>query len=276
MLVDQLRAAAAPDGLAVRVLTFHPHPLTLLRPELAPRALDTLEGRKHWLQTIGVDHVDVLAFNDELRSQSPEWFVEEVLFNRLGARVVIASDDSRFGHRGAGDITLLRACAARHDVRVLRCPAVSRGGDRVSSSRIRRLVAGGEIDAANQLLSRPYALHGEVVHGDARGRTIGFPTANLSVGPQVRPAAGVYAGRLEVDGQRLDAVCNLGVRPTVNGVDYRVEAHVLDWSGDLYGKAVTLHLHARIRGEQRFSDISALSAQIALDCTAARTRLIAP
>ena len=275
MLIDQLRAVAAPEGLEVTVLTFDPHPLALLRPERVPLALDTLAGRLHWLRQAGADRVEVLAFDADLRLQSAECFVDEVIFGRLGAQVVIASDDSRFGYQGAGNIALLRERAAVHGARVLRCPAVSRQGEVVSSSRIRRLIAAGEIKLANELLARPYALRGEVVHGDARGRQIGFPTANLAIGTQVRPATGVYGARLEFNGALLDAVCNLGVRPTLDGQAYRVEAHVLDWQGDLYGQQVSLHLLTRLRGERRFGDLAALSAQIALDCDLARAQLAA-
>ncbi len=277
MLIDQLRAAAAPEGLEVTVVTFSPHPLALLRPERVPSALDSLAGRVAWLKRCGVDRVVVLRFDDALRETSPTDFADRVIFGALSARVVIASDDSRFGSRGAGDIGLLRQRADAHGARVLRCPSVSWGGEVVSSSRIRRLVSAGEIGIANTLLSRPFALRGEVVHGDAKGRTIGFPTANIhpdqGAPAQVRPTAGVYAGRLCVDGVVHDAVCNLGVRPTVSGRAWRVEAHVLDWSGDLYGKRVDLELVARLRGERRFDGLPALAAQIAKDCDAARGRL---
>lgn len=273
MLIDQLRAVAAPAGLAVTVVTFDPHPLTLLRPDRAPLALDTLDGRRRWLRAAGVERVEVLTFDRAFAARSAQWFADEVLFKRYGAQVVIASDDSRFGAGGQGDIALLRQRAAAHGARVLRCPAISRGGEVVSSSRIRRLIAAGELGLANALLGRPFALRGEVVHGDARGRTLGFPTANVAIGGQVRPSPGVYAGHLEVDGARHPAVCNLGVRPTVDGAAYRVEAHLLDWQGDLYGAQVSLHLHARLRGERRFDGLQALSAQIQRDCVAARACL---
>ncbi|MCO4761018.1 MAG: bifunctional riboflavin kinase/FAD synthetase [Myxococcales bacterium] len=273
MLIDQLRAVAAPTGQRVTVITFEPHPLRLLRPDKAPLALDTLAGRTSWLHKAGVDQVVVLPFDEELRDRSATWFAEEILFSRLDARAVIASDDSRFGRGGKGDIALLRRIAASHGARVLRCPAVSRQGEVVSSSRIRRLVTAGEIPLANKLLGRPYALRGRVVHGDARGRQIGFPTANIETGEQVRPSPGVYVGRLEVDGELLDAVCNLGTRPTLDGSEWRVEAHLLDWSGDLYDREVSLHLVARLRGERRFAGLTELSLQIAKDCEIARSRL---
>ena len=273
MLIDQLRAVAAPAGLAVTVLTFAPHPLTLLWPERAPLALDTLNGRRHWLTAAGVDRIEVVRFDRDFSQRSARWFADSVIFGRFAARVVIASDDSRFGVGGRGDLALLRERAAAHGARVLRCPAVVRAGEVVSSSRVRRLITAGELGLANELLGRPFAIRGEVVHGDARGRTLGFPTANIALEGQVRPAPGVYAGRLEVDGELHDAVCNLGVRPTVDGDSYRVEAHLLGWRGDLYDKRVSLHLHSRLRGERRFTDLGALSAQIQLDCVAAQARL---
>ncbi|MEY3014361.1 MAG: hypothetical protein RIT45_3096 [Pseudomonadota bacterium] len=271
-ILGTLRAAAAAEGLAVTVATFDPHPLRLLRPDRAPRAIDGRERRLEGLEALGVDHAVVLRFDETLRDTSAADF-GAALFDRLGARVLVASADSRFGHRGAGDITLLRALAAHRGGRVLQIPGIVRDGERVSSSRIRRAVEAGDVELAHSLLERPFTLRGTVVHGDARGRTLGFPTANIASEGQVQPAAGVYVAQLEVRGAALPAVANLGLRPTVDGARWRVEAHVLDATLDLYGASVGLRLLGRLRGEQRFADLDALRTAIAADVERARAWL---
>ncbi|HAN30059.1 MAG TPA: riboflavin biosynthesis protein RibF [Myxococcales bacterium] len=270
-LFAHLREVAQEQHLRVTALTFDPHPLQLLRPELAPRALDTLAWRRHWLEQAGAAHVEVLRFDQELRLKSAEWFAEHILFRRLNAKILVVSDESRFGHQGRGDRQLLEQMAPRFGVKILRCEAVVRSGTPVSSSRIRRLVAAGEVTLANEMLERRFALRGQVIHGDGRGRTIGFPTANLAVDSQVHPASGVYAGWLvrQLPGQpdqwRQPAVCNIGVRPTVDGTRHQIEAHVIDWQGDLYGQSLSLHIEQRLRGERRFESIERLQEQIARD-----------
>ncbi|MCB9738058.1 MAG: riboflavin biosynthesis protein RibF [Deltaproteobacteria bacterium] len=271
-IIGSLRAAAVGFGGGVTLATFDPHPLSLLRPERAPRAIDPLALRLARFAEAGVDRTVVLRFDETLRQTSALDFADR-LFRQLGARVVVASSDSRFGAGGRGDIALLRAAAARNQARVLQIPAVSRDGERVSSSRVRRLIEAGDVEQAWALLERPFELDGEVVHGDARGRTIGFPTANLATAGQVAPAAGVYVAQLLVDGAWLPAVANLGLRPTVDGASWRTEAHVLDRAIDLYGKRVRLRLLRHLRGERRFADLDALRAAIAEDADAARRML---
>ena len=272
-LIASLQEAS--DGLpgGTTVVTFDPHPLRLLRPERAPAAIDTLSGRLLWLERCGVDRVVVLRFDADLMARSAEWFAAEVLFGRLHAGVLFAGYDSRFGHGGRGDLALLRATAAEVGAEVRDIVAVEHGGEVVSSSRVRKLISAGEIEQAGVLLARPFCLRGEVIAGDARGRTIGFPTANIATVGQVQPSAGVYASRLEVDGQLLDAVCNVGTRPTVSGDSWRVEAHVLDFRGDLYDRTVALHFVARLREERRFDGLDALKDQIGRDCEHARQHL---
>lgn len=274
-IVGLLRAEAARlGGHQVALVTFDPHPLTLLRPELAPTAIEPLATRVRRMHGAGVDRVVVLRFDEALRATSADAFGAQ-LFDVLGARAVVVSADSRFGAGGAGTAETLRRLAAARGARVVQIPAVFRDGRPVSSSRVRRAVEQGDVVEAARLLERPFCLHGRVVPGDRRGRELGFPTANLDVGGQVRPAAGVYAGWLEVEGAMWRAVANLGVRPTVDGQQWRVEAHVLDWSGDLYGKPVGLHLTARLRAEQRFAGLAELRAAIADDAARASTALAA-
>jgi riboflavin kinase / FMN adenylyltransferase len=273
-LLRKLRdAARAIDGQSV-VITFDPHPLTVLDPPRAPQPIDTLRGRLLHLDEAGVDRVIVLGFDAELRDRSAHWFATEVLCRGGSAGLIVAGYDCRFGRGGDGDIELLRTVAAEHSARVELFRAISSDGAVVSSSRIRTLVAAGKVADAAQLLARPFALRGSVARGDAIGRTIGFPTANVEAPEQIQPGAGVYAVRLHVDGQMLPAVCNAGVRPTVTeGEQWRVEAHCLDFDGDLYGAEVSLEFITRIRHERRFAGLDALKEQIARDCRTARELL---
>jgi riboflavin kinase/FMN adenylyltransferase len=227
--------------------------------------VDTLRGRLAWLERYGAERVLVLRFDAELAARPAEWFAREVLFGALGAGVLVAGEDARFGHRGEGDLALLRRCAGEAGATVQLFDQVANGDAPISSSRIRQLVAAGDVRSAAALLGRPFCLHGKVVHGDARGGTIGFSTANLDAPDQVQPAAGVYASRLQIDGQLLDGVTNAGRRPTVGGQDWRVETHVPGWSGDLYDREVSLHLIAYIRPEVRFEGVQELKAQIGRD-----------
>lgn len=272
-LIATLQSApAAPPG-GVTVVTFDPHPLALLRPERAPASVDTLAGRLLWLARMGVQRTVVLRFDAALRRRSATWFAREVIFGRLNAAICTAGPDSRFGEGGQGDLALLAREGAGFGARVLPCPPAMFEGTVVSSSRVRKAVAAGQIPLAEALLGRPFCLRGPVVHGDGLGAKLGFATANLAAAGQVLPPSGVYAGWLETPEGTFDAVANIGHRPTVGGREVRVEAHALDWQGDLYGRQVSLHLIVGLREERRFGSLDALVAAIAQDCQRARAAL---
>ncbi len=274
-MLTELRALAEDLPGGVTVVTFWPHPLAILRPALAPPMVDSLQGRLSWLERCGVDRTLVLRFDADLGARSAEWFARDVLFGLLGAAVLVAGKDARFGQGGRGDMALLRRCAVESGAVVRSFAQIAHQGAPVSSSRIRELVAEGRLMDAAAMLGRPFCLHGRVVHGDARGGTIGFPTANLEAPGQVQPGAGVYASRLQVDGTLLDGVTNAGTRPTVAGQGWRVETHLPGWSGDLYGRDVSLRLIKRIRDERRFNSVDDLKAQIGRDCVVAMSVLAA-
>lgn len=262
-------------GQAVAV-TFDPHPLTLLRPHQAPRAIDVLPDRLSGLAQAGVDVAVVLRFDPALAHTSPTDFATRILFTALQARCVVIGHDTRFGHGGRGDAELLRQLAAEHRVQVQACAPVLWQGSEVSSSRVRRAIEAGEVQQAAALLTRPWRLGGPIVHGDHRGRTIGFATANLQLQGQVVPAHGVYACWLQrPSGALLPAVANCGVRPTFGKNVLQIEAHCLDFAGDLYGEEVRLHFVQRLRGELKFNGLDQLQAQIAADVVAARPLLVA-
>jgi riboflavin kinase/FMN adenylyltransferase len=271
----QVRAAADTLHGEALAVTFAPHPLTVLQPQKAPPAIDTLDARLEGLAAAGIDATYVITFDADLARRSAEWFARELLCGMLGAQVVVVGPGTRFGHGGRGDRALLERVLGECGGRVEVCDGVIWQGAPVSSSRVREAVRDGAVEAAAAMLGRPYCLRGVVVRGDARGRTIGFPTANVAAPGAVLPRLGVYACRLGCDGTWHDAVTNVGVRPTVAGEALRVEAHVLDFEGDLYGRAVELEILRHLRDEHRFPDVDALRAQIAADVIAAREALAA-
>lgn len=266
--------AAKAASLATSVLTFDPHPAAVVGPGAPPR-LTTLERRSELMGELGVRSVFVRRFDAAFAAWLPERFVRDLVVAALRARVVVVGQNFRFGAKRAGDLALLRKLGAElgFDVRVHATAADARGP--YSSTRAREAIAAGDVAEAAHVLGRPHALSGLVVHGDERGRSIGFPTANLEAA-EMLPADGVYRTAVDEIGpggaaRRLAAgVTNVGVRPTVGGGRRNVETYLLDFERDLYGATLRVHLLARIRGEQRFGSLDELKAQIARDVAAAR------
>jgi riboflavin kinase / FMN adenylyltransferase len=250
------------------VLTFEPHPRTVVAPDSAPKLLTSLETKADLIAPLGVDELVVIPFDGAFASQSPQDFIDHVLVERLGARQVSVGRNFRFGHRARGDAALLRAQDA-FSTRVVEL--VEADGEVISSSHIRGLIEAGEIARANACLGAPFQLRGPVAHGDKRGRALGYPTANLVPEPGlVYPAHGVYACRagVELDGDRRwwPAATSVGVRPTfVTGRGLLVEAFLLGFDGDLYGRELRLEFLSRLRGELRFDSVDELIEQMARD-----------
>lgn len=251
--------------------TFSPHPRAVLRPGSEPALLTTPEVREELLLGCGVDEVRVIPFDKELARKSPRDFVFEVLVGELGAAVVVVGENFRFGHKASGDVEHLSRCMREAGGEAIAAPIYALG-ESISSTRIRGLLLSGEAREAARLLGRPYSIRGEVVAGDRRGRTIGFPTANVL--PDARalvPETGVYAGHVRIlGGERRGACTNVGVAPTFDRRERRVEAHLLDYEGDLYGRVVDVTFVERLRAEKRFSGIDELKEQIARDVAEAR------
>ncbi|MDP2311260.1 MAG: bifunctional riboflavin kinase/FAD synthetase [Pseudomonadota bacterium] len=269
-VLRQLFALAAREHAPSCVLTFDPAPTAVLAPERHQPRILTLEDRVRLLGEEGVDAVVIEPFTRAFAAQPAQWFAEELLGRRLRVRGVVVGYDFRFGHLRQGDVASLREWLPR--VPISEVEAEAAGGTPVSSSRVRRLVASGDVAEAAVLLGRPHFLPGTVVHGDHRGRTIGFPTANVETRVELLPAYGVYAVRVRIDGgaERLPGVANIGVRPTFGGTAPRIEVHLFDYAGDLYGHTLSVELIARVRGEQRFDGVDALVAQIRQDAQRAR------
>ncbi len=272
-LIDAARAWASPRGLRVVALTFDPHPLRLLAPERAPATLTTMTRRVELLRGAGCDAVLVARFDADFAAQSPEAFVDDVLVRDLGARGVVLGPDFRFGARRAGDRALLASLGDARGFAVVPVAPLCDDAGPVSSSRVRALLREGDVAGAVGLLGRVHDVDGEVVRGDQRGRTLGFPTANLRPPDVLLPADGVYAvvaRRLDAPGAPLlGGVANLGVRPTL-GAGRSVEVHLFDWHGDLYGAPLRVGFVARLREERRFGGLDALVAQIRKDADDAR------
>jgi riboflavin kinase/FMN adenylyltransferase len=252
--------------------TFDPHPRAVLAPGSEPLLLTTLELRREILLRYGVDEVRVIRFDEKLSRKSPEGFVRDVLVGQIGAEAVVVGENFRFGHRAVGDVGDLGRLMKSFGGEAFAVPVRSEPGEgAISSTRIRALVGGGEMVEAARLLGRPYVLRGEVVVGDRRGKSIGFPTANVLPDPVlVVPGRGVYAGFVRL-GKEWHAACtNVGVAPTFARDESRVEAHLLDFGGDLYGREVDVSFVRRIREEKRFSGVGELKEQIARDVEEAR------
>ncbi len=253
-------------GLRPVVVTFDPHPLQVLRPEEPPRLLTTTDTKVALVAGLGVDELVAIPFTRELSQQSADDFCADVLVGALDARQVSVGSNFHFGRGASGDAELLRA---RPEFETVVVPLVEHGGAPVSSSRIRVLVAAGDVTGAAELLGAPYRLIGEVVRGDARGRALDMPTINLQSPPcLVVPAAGIYAARAHGDalGTGLPAAVSIGVRPTFeDDGELRVEAHLIGFEGDLYGQTVCLEFLERLRDEVKFDSAEALKRQMRAD-----------
>lgn len=275
-MVSIVREKAAERGLVSTVLTFDRHPLALLRPEACPLSLVSNEQKLELLAEAGVERTVMLEFTREFSQQSPEGFVSSVLVDALATRVLVVGRDYRFGAGAAGTVSDLERLGAEHGFEVVVVETVAVGSaERVSSTRIRELLGAGEVREASVLLGRPASVRGVVVHGAKRGHELGFPTANLS--PEHEgfvPADGVYAGWLEVGGERMPAAISVGNNPTFEGVPQKqVEAHVLDRDLDLYDRRVEVFFVDRVRGMAKFETLGELTAAIADDVERVRALL---
>ena len=271
--VQRARTIGAPTV----VLTFDPHPSEVVRPGTHPPLLSTIDQRCALLAELGVDAVCVLAFTHDLAALSPEAFVEDVIVARFRAAAVVVGANFRFGHRAAGDTETLAVLGAVHGFVVDAEPLVAGDGGVWSSTYVRGLVGAGDVASARASLGRPHRVEGSVVHGDKRGRGLGYPTANLATTPHAAiPADGVYAAHVVVAPytsleQSFPAAVSVGTNPTFDGVERRVEAYVLDRDDlELYGAHVAIDFVARIRGQEKFDDIAALVARMAVDVDEAR------
>lgn len=268
------RRKATPE-LHSTVVTFNPHPQEFFTGKRRSLLTPT-EQKVEQLQRLGIEQLVLLPFDRELACLSPQEFVENILVQHLQAQSISVGQDFCFGKQRAGKATDLQALAANYNIPVTIVPLHTCDGDRISSSAIRQALEQGDIHKANLLLGRAYTLAGTVVTGKQIGRTIGFPTANLQLPPEkLLPRQGVYAVRVLIadNSAPISGVMNIGNRPTVNGMSQSVEVHLLNWSGDLYGKAIAVQIEQFIRPEQKFASLEELKAQIQADCEFAKSIL---
>ena len=267
------RAKAIADGREIVVLTFDPHPTTVFAPDRAPSMLTILSDRVELLKIHGADQVAVMKFNEKFAAMSPEDFVKGVLVDQLHASTVIVGENFTYGHKAAGNVDSLINSGLTHNFTVEAQELNSENGEVISSSRIRTLVHEGRVEDARLLLGRPHRLDGVVVHGEKRGREIGYPTANLgNIDGQTIPADGVYAGWLTVGINFWPAAISIGTNPTFEGERGRqVEAYALDQEGlELYDKNASIEFGWRLRPTLKFDGLETLLAQMKIDCDQAR------
>jgi riboflavin kinase / FMN adenylyltransferase len=270
-IIDRVRRRASERGAAAVAVTFDPHPPRVVRPDKAPPLIMTHAQKLEMLERAGMDAVAVVRFTEDLSRWEPDVFVETVVVDWLKASEVWVGANFLFGHDRAGNFTLLRTLGARLGFRAEKIDPVRYKEFVVSSTRVRRLVSEGRVDEAAALLGHPFFLDGRVGSGDARGRTIGFPTANLETDNELMPPVGVYATTAAVDGVVHPAVTNIGQRPTFGEEGPRtIETHIFDLDRDLYGLPLRVAFVQRLRDERRFEGVDALKAQIASDCEQAR------
>jgi len=269
--LDRLRGHARQVGLPATVLTFEPTPREFLSPARAPARLTRLREKLVLLNREHVDRCVVLHFNSQLQHMRGQEFVTGLLRQRLDARRVVVGHDFRFGFRGEADVEMLRAAAGTHAFEVDVVEPLTLAGERVSSSAVREALATGDLEHAARLLGRRYSMHGRVMEGDHLGQRLGFPTANIRLHRRVAPLGGIFAVRvLGVGDQPLPGVASLGTRPTVNGTEPLLEAHVFDFHGDLYRRHLEIEFVAKLREERKFASLEAMVMQMHEDASRAR------
>jgi len=273
-IISQLKEQSKALNLPLTIISFEPLPSEYFMPE-PPARIYPQRDKIRLLQSLGVDNFLCLKFDASFSKQSPEDFVNKILLEKLGVKYFVVGDDFRFGHQRKGDFQLLKKMGEENGMHVVDTPTCDYKNERISSTRIRKLLEAGEIQSANELLGANYQLSGRVRHGDKRGRTIGFPTLNMKVLSHIAAVRGVYAVKVHgLSDKALMGVANLGARPTVSGTENRLETHLFDFESDVYGKYICVELVEFLRVEKKFDDFSELKAQILKDAKQAQELLL--
>jgi len=273
-VIAQLLQKAHSLNLPAVVMLFEPQPEELFSPDKAPARLSRLRDKYTRLQQLGIDRLLCIKFNPKFASQSPEYFVEHLLVEQLGVQFLVVGDDFRFGKARGGDFQYLQKAGREFDFEVINTDSYFLNQSRVSSSLIRSLLAQDNFDDVTAMLGRPFSITGKVVHGQKKGRTIGFPTANVLLKRHKSPVQGVFAVTVKIAEKWFNGVANIGNRPTVEGDKPLLEVHIFDFSGDLYGKFVEVDLHHKIRQEKKFASFEELKSQIEKDAKQAQKWLL--
>lgn len=274
-ILSELRKQALMRGVPPVVVTFEPTPREYFAPREAPARLTAFREKYEMLDYHGVAGMLVLRFDAELAALPAERFIEEILVEGLGIEYLVIGDDFRFGKGRAGDFGMLRAAGERHGFDVAATPTQTLGGERVSSTRVRKALADGDLALARELLGRMFRMCGRVTHGDRIGRELGYPTANLYRGPRPLPVHGIFLVRVYgLDGEPLYGVASVGTRPTIDGKRKLLEVHLFDFAREIYGEFIEVEFLEKLREEERFPDLDALREQIRLDVNEAKLRMV--
>jgi riboflavin kinase / FMN adenylyltransferase len=272
-MLARVRAAAGERALPGAAMTFEPHPREFFAPDQAPTRLTSLREKLQLLAGAGMDRAYVCRFSYAFAQISAQEFIDRILVRGLGIRWLLVGEDFRFGARRTGDVALLKQAAARYGFEAHTMPSVALAGERVSSTGVRAALAAGDLAKAAQLLGRPYSVSGRVMHGDALGRKLGFPTANVQMKHNRPPLTGIFAVQLSgIAAHALHGVASLGVRPTIRaGGKPVLEVHLFDFDRDIYGRHVQVDFLHKLRDEEKYSDLATLTAQIAQDVANAKS-----
>lgn len=270
-VLGQLSEKAAEMNVASMVISFEPYPMEFFSADKAPARLTRLREKVRALTRYAVDRMLCLRFDAAFAKMSAQQFIDDILVAKLDVRYLVVGDDFRFGHNRVGDFTMLREAGKQHGFQVVNLHTFLIDNDRVSSTRVREALAAGDMATAEQLLGRPYRMCGRVAHGDKRGRTIGFPTANIHLHRNNTPVKGVFAVEMfGVEGEPVAGVANVGTRPTVDGTRSLLEVHLFDFNQDIYGCYVHVEFVHKLRDEQRFDSFDELRQQIDVDAEQAK------
>lgn len=272
-VLTNLIAQAQRQRLPTTVMVFEPQPEEVFNAAAAPARLSRLRDKYLAFKRLGIDRLLCVKFDRKFADMSPQAFIDDLLVTALGVRYLVVGDDFRFGQGRRGDYALLQQASQQQDFTLSSTQSFRLATNRISSSLIRQTLAQGDFCAAEQMLGRPFSIAGKVVHGEKRGRQLGFPTANILLKRCKSPLHGVYAVKVRVDQNVYAGVANIGHRPTVSGQRAQLEVHLFDFNGNLYGQFIEVEIHAGIRAEKKFASLEQLQTQITQDATAARALL---
>ncbi len=269
-IIERVKKRAREINGTSMLMTFFPHPVSVVRPDKILCLITPLEVRKRLIAESGIDVLFVLPFTEQFRQLTPREFVEDTLVKTLDIKGLIVGYDFKFGQGGKGNTELLKQFSEEYGFFFEVVEAITLDGEKIGSNRIRKLIMEGDTKKAERFLGRPHVVEGRVVHGDGRGKGLGFPTVNLETDYELIPKDGVYISEVEIEGRMFPSVTNIGYNPTFNANKRSIETHILDYVGDLYGSCIKLYFHEMIRGEITFDSIDALKERIRADIDIAR------
>jgi len=269
-IIERIKVKAREKRGTSMLMTFHPHPLTILKPDKFVGLITPLHVKRKLIEAAGIDVLFIIPFTDEFHHISPEFFVDNLLAEKIGIKGLIVGYDFKFGKRGKGNVEYLASKSTDYGFFFEIQAAITLDGEKVGSNRIRKMILEGDVKKATVHLGRPYMIKGMVIPGDGRGRTIGFPTINLKTDFPLIPKRGVYVSSVEIDGKKFPAVTNIGYNPTFDGQNLTIETYILDFAQDLYGRELALYFSDRIRDEVKFGSVDELKERIRMDVETAR------